>query len=229
VRLPLLLSVPHAGRRVPPEVDRHCVLSDREIEEDGDVGAAEIYNLESEVAAYVTTDIARAILDMNRSADDRRADGVVKTQTCWNVPVYRTPLSEETVRKLLELYYHPYHARLRELARPELRLALDCHTMAAVGPPVGPDPGKERPRVCLSNGNGTCPERWMASLRDCFEEAFGREVKINDPFKGGYIIRSHAKELQWVQLEISRAPFKTNSEKRSAVVVALQNWCRRNL
>jgi formiminoglutamase len=226
VKLPLLLSVPHAGRRVPPEVSRLCLLSDREIEEDGDVGAAEIYDLQAEVPAYVTTDIARAVVDMNRSVEDRRADGVVKTHTCWNVPVYREPLSEHTVRELLDRYYHPYHSRLRELAGSELRLAVDCHTMAAVGPPVGPDPGRERPRVCLSNGDGTCPEAWIAALRDCFEDAFGRAVKINDPFKGGHITRSHAKEMYWVQLEISRAPFETNDEKRSSVLAALRSWCR---
>lgn len=225
MKLPLLLSVPHAGRRVPPEAAPYCILSGREIEEDGDVGAAEIYDLESEVAAYVTTDIARAIVDMNRSVDDRRADGVVKTQTCWNVPVYREPLPDDVVRQLLEHYHLPYHAKLRELARPRLKLALDCHTMAALGPPVGPDPGRERPRICLSNGDGTCPDPWMAALRACFEDAFGRNVKINDPFRGGTITCSHAKEMPWVQLEISRAPFMTDLEKRSAVIVALQNWC----
>ena len=68
--LPLLLSVPHAGLAVPPEAEPYCVLSEREIVEDGDEGAAEIYDLESAVVAFHTTDIARAIVDMNRPEDD---------------------------------------------------------------------------------------------------------------------------------------------------------------
>ena len=73
--LPLLISVPHAGLRVPPEAERFCKLTETEIAKDGDEGAAEIYTIESEVECYVTTDIARAIVDLNRAEDDRRKDG----------------------------------------------------------------------------------------------------------------------------------------------------------
>ena len=89
MKLPLLASVPHAGWRVPEQAEPYCVLTPQEILEDGDVGAAEIYALEPEFDAYLITDVARAIIDLNRAEDDRRPDGVVKTHTCWNVPVYQ--------------------------------------------------------------------------------------------------------------------------------------------
>jgi N-formylglutamate amidohydrolase len=225
VKLPLLLSVPHAGWRIPDVVVSYCVLSQDQIDEDGDVGAHEIYNLESEVVAYVTTDVARAIVDLNRAEDDRRADGVVKTHTCWNVPIYCEPLPESIVQGLIERHYHPYHRKLRDLAGTDIRLAIDCHTMAAKGPPVGPDPGQERPRVCLSHAGETCPDEWIESLRDCFEESIGGDVRINEPFTGGFITRSHSREIPWVQLELSRAPFMSNDEKRKAVLQALRDWC----
>jgi len=38
-------------------------------------------------------------------------------------------------------------------------LGIDCHTMAAKGPPIGPDPGKERPLVCLSNARRDLPSK----------------------------------------------------------------------
>jgi formiminoglutamase len=225
VKLPFLLSVPHAGWRIPPEAESYCVLSAKQVEEDGDLGAREIYDLESEVVAYLTTDIARAIVDLNRAEDDRRSDGVIKTHTCWGIPVYREPLPEDVIRALLDRYYHPYHRRLRELATAGVKLAVDCHTMAAVGPPVAPDPGRERPWVCLSNADGTCPEDWVESLGALFQNALGPNVRINQPFKGGFITRSHSKEMPWVQLELSRAAFKTSSEKRAAVLEALRGWC----
>lgn len=228
MQLPLLASVPHAGWRVPEQAQPYCALSPEEILEDGDVGASEIYALETEFEAYLTTDVARAIVDLNRAEDDRRKDGVVKTHTCWNVPVYTEFPPESVVQELLDRYYHPYHARLRELAKTPVRCGLDLHTMAAEGPPVGPDPGVERPWVCLGNGDGTtCPETWIEALQQCFRETFGPNVRVNDPFKGGFVTRSHAAELPWIQIELSRGPHMTNEEKKSAVLTALIRWCER--
>ncbi|NIQ82806.1 MAG: N-formylglutamate amidohydrolase, partial [Anaerolineae bacterium] len=86
--LPLLISVPHGGPKIPPEVESICVLTQEQIVEDGDEGAGEIYSIEDEVAAFVTTGVARAFVDVNRAEDDRRADGVVKTHTIWEIPIY---------------------------------------------------------------------------------------------------------------------------------------------
>ncbi len=224
MKLPLLLSVPHAGLAVPEAVSSICALSEREIAEDGDEGAAEVYDLRSEVARFVTTDVGRAIVDMNRPESDRSADGVVKTHTCWGVEVYREFPSEETIEELLRSYYRPYHSALSRLSK-DVKLGVDCHTMAAVGPPIGPGPGIERPPFCLSNADGTCPEEWMHQLASCLREASGLTVAINHPFKGGFIIRSHSGELPWVQLEISRAPFRHNVEKRRFVLEAFDRWC----
>jgi N-formylglutamate deformylase len=228
VKLPLLLSVPHAGLRVPAEAESYCALTPREIAADGDEGAAEIYALESQVVAFHTTDVARAIVDLNRAPDDRRPDGVVKTHTCWNVPVYREFPPEEVVEALLDRYYWPYQRGLSGLAGGEAILGVDCHTMLAKGPPIGPGPGIERPWVCLSNGEGTCPQPWIESLRQCFEEVFDGPVTINDPFRGGYITRTHSAEMPWVQLELSRTPFLDWAPKRQRVLTALANWCVKN-
>lgn len=219
--LPLLISVPHAGLRVPAEVEASCRLTVDQIVEDGDEHAAAIYDVADQVTSYITTDVARAIVDLNRAEDDRRPDGVVKTHTCFNVPVYHEPLSENTIEQLLTRYYRPYHERLRQLATPAVRLAVDCHTMLAVGPPIGPGAGIARPHVCLSHGDGTCPDEWMDALAASFEEQFGDNVSVNDPFRGGYITRTHAAEMPWVQLELSRAPFASNAEKRQRVLDAL--------
>ena len=225
MKLPLLLSVPHAGLRVPPEAEPYCILTPRQIAADGDEGAAGIYALESDVVAYQTTAVARAIVDLNRASDDRGPDGVVKTHTCWNVPVYRSFPPGDVVESLLQLYYWPYQRELSRLAGRGVILGVDCHTMLAQGPPIGPGPGVDRPWVCLSNGEGTCPQPWIESLRNCFQEVFAGPVTINDPFQGGYITRTHAAELPWVQLELSRAPFLDLAAKRLLVLTALTNWC----
>ena len=76
--------------------------------------------------------------------------------------------------------------------------------------------------MCLGNADGTCPEAWMACLTRGFREQFGPRVTVNEPFRGGFITRSHAAEMPWVQLELSRGPFATDAEKRRGVLRALQ-------
>ena len=173
------------------------------------------------MAAFVTTDVARAIVDLNRARHDRRADGVVKTHTCWNVGVWRRPLSQAEVEGLLDAYHAPYHHQLTELGHSgRWVLGVDCHTMAATGPPLGPDPGRERPWVCLSNGDGTCPQEWIETLQQAFQQQLDGPVRVNDPFRGGHITRSHSAEMPWIQIELSRAPYLSNTRKASRKVAA---------
>jgi formiminoglutamase len=227
VKLPLLLSVPHGGLGIPPEVKDYCVLTEEEVRRDGDEGAAEIYDLEAECEGFAAAGVARAIVDLNRAEDDRRRDGVVKTHTCWDVPVYDPFPPEGVVRELLDRYYRPYHERLSRLSEDGVILGIDCHTMAAAAPPIGPDPGRERPALCLSSAEGTLPDEWLLNLAGCLRETFGTAPSLNDPFRGGHIIRSHAGELPWVQLEVSRAPTHSLPEKRERVLGAFRRFCSR--
>lgn len=220
MKLPLLISVPHAGQIIPQEVKDYCALSPEQILADSDEGAAEIYDLKSEVAGFVTTDIARAIVDMNRAENNRSRDGIIKTHTSYDVQVYHQPIGEDLIETLLDRYYRPYHKQLLEVS-VNFKFGFDCHTMAAVGPPSAKDSGCERPNICLSNAYGTCPQDWFEKITHCFEESFNSEVSIDHPFKGGYIVRSHSSEIPWVQVELSRAPFLEIAEKRECVLKAL--------
>lgn len=227
MKLPVLISLPHAGIEIPEEVKTLVRLNRYEIRRDGDEQAAEIYGpLKTLVAAFVTTDIARAFVDLNRAEDDRGADGVVKTDTVFNVRVYDKPLTADLIDVLLARYYRPYHARLTELGTGGgVQVGIDCHTMLEVAPPIGPDPGKPRPAVCLGNLDGrTCPGAWLDALADALETALGLPVAKNDPFKGGFITRSHASEIPWIQVEISRGGFMETGQKGRAVRKAFEEW-----
>ena len=211
--LPILLSVPHGGTETPPEVADRVIASPRDVFEDGDAFTRDIYDLGDRVVHVQSARIARAFVDLNRAEDDRppgNPDGVVKSATCFDRPVYSAPLEDEAIEALLAGYHRPYHAALEDAARSAgAVLALDCHSMAATPPPVAPDAGRPRPLFCLSNGDGTtCDDvrlRELASrLADAFECPPG-EVALNRPFRGGYITRRHGRNpLPWVQVEMSR-------------------------
>lgn len=214
--LPILISVPHGGTKTPPEIADRVRLTGKDLFEDGDACTREIYDLTGRVARVESTDIARAFVDLNRAPDDRppgNPDGVVKTATCFGRPIYvqgREP-TNELVELLLERHYYPFHRRLLEAAADRsLRLALDCHSMAAVSPPIAPDSGARRPLFCLSNDDGrTCPAQTLESLAEALAEAFEcdrSQVWLNRPFKGGYITRSQGRgSLPWIQVEMNRS------------------------
>jgi N-formylglutamate deformylase len=223
-RLPVLVSVPHAGLAVPEELQALNRLIAPQIARDGDQGAAQAYlPLLPHVDYLAVAPVARAFVDMNRAPCDVRRDGVVKTHTCWDEPIYAEPLPRSLIATLIERYHQPYHERLARHASGRV-LGLDCHTMAANGPPVGPDPGQPRPRVCLSDGDGaSCPWAWFERLAGCLEETIG-DVSLNAPFRGGYITRSRPGGIPWIQVELSRAPFMSWEEKHLAVLEALRRF-----
>jgi len=145
--LPLLLSIPHGGDRVPPEATPKLALSAADIFSDGDACTRTIYDLSGVVTAVHQTDIARAVIDLNRAPEDRapqHPDGVVKSLTTDRIPVWRDggPPSRELADILIDRYWRPYHARLETLAaNPDLILAIDCHSMADVAPAIAAAPG----------------------------------------------------------------------------------------
>lgn len=227
MQLPILISVPHAGTRIPPEVNGLCLLSQSDILTEYDAGSDTIYcSLEEHVTGFCTTDIARSLVDLNRAPDDIGGNGVIKSHTCRNVPVYRHFPDKNLVQQLLDRHYMPYHEKLSAAASTDtIKLGIDCHTMSAVGPPVSPDPGRERPLVCLSNANGTCRQEWLDSLATCLAAAFKEKIAINAPFRGGHIIRTHAAEIPWLQVEISQTEAYSDDFKKNCLLEGLHRFC----
>ncbi len=212
-KLPILVSVPHGGTRIPSEIHAKHILTKRDIFWDSDGFTCQIYQASDLVFAYVETDIARAALDLNRAEDDlppKNPDGIVKQKTCLGVSLYPNDAlpSKEDTAILIEKYYRPYHSSLRRLTE-QATLALDCHSMLSEGPAIGPDPGGKRPLFCLSNRDGqTCAPELLARVRTIFAQAFDlseNDVQLNAPFKGGYITRTYgANPCPWIQVEMSR-------------------------
>jgi formiminoglutamase len=214
--LPVLLSIPHGGTQVPEELADRVCITPQDLFDDSDPCTAEIYDLGGEVARVVQAEVARAFVDLNRAPDDRPPkdpDGVVKSATCFNRPIYR-PGSEPDdalTELLIQRYHTPYHTRLEEAAAdPAVKLALDCHSMVATAPPIGRDAGRPRPLFCLSNRDGaTAPAALLEALATALAAAFEvsrDEIGLNDPFKGGYITRRHgAGALPWIQVELNRS------------------------
>jgi formiminoglutamase len=213
---PVLLSIPHGGTSVPVELQGRVCLDRHGIHDDIDPFVREIYDLGERVVEVISTDIARTFVDLNRAPDDvppGNPDGVVKTLTCMSQPIFTSgqELDAGLTAALLDKYYLPYHSRVRHaVQRPGLVLGIDCHSMLAVGPDIGPDTGHTRPMICVGNVRGqACPTDMAEYFADCLRRAFAldqHEVTLNQPFAGGYITRTYGgNPIPWLQIELSRA------------------------
>ncbi|MDG6256102.1 MAG: N-formylglutamate amidohydrolase [Methanomicrobiaceae archaeon] len=239
---PFLISIPHGGDRIPPEVQDRVELTPEDIAYNSDPRTREIYDFGAGVAGVVATPIARSIIDCNRAPYDlppKNPDGVLKVATATGTPVYRQGQfpGMHLINRLLHLYYYPYHRRISDmLAGGEIGIAFDCHSMLPLAPLMWPDSGKSRPLICLGNsGNArgeaanrrsplTCPPEWIRELTGTFHERFGDlgEVAINNPYPGGFIIRSHFRRtrIPWIQVEISRSLYEEFSDDTGAAAAA---------
>jgi len=233
MKTPVLISIPHGGWKVPVELRDYWALSPEQAFHDGDPFTPQIFDFADRVAAQVTMEYFRAALDLNRAPDDcapENPDGVLKTLTCYDEPVYRDGFLPvpELKQLLLDKYYHPYHRLLDEtFDSGEVKLGIDCHSMAAVSPPNTGNPGQPRPLICLGNLGGaeatvcpphnrlSCEPALLEFMRDRFTEVFQHEdveiaipavATMNVPFEGGYITRRMGyHKLPFVQIEMSRA------------------------
>ncbi len=216
-KFPVLISIPHGGARIPEEINGKICLSPKDLFDDGDAFTREIYGINENVLALVETDIARAVVDLNRETNDlppENPDGIVKTFTCHGKPVYKPENfpDDSTIETLIQKYYRPYHKQIQTLVdNPQagIQLALDCHTMEPTGPSISPDQGKERPLFCLGNNHGkSCPDEWAEKMANCLRESFDLredEATINRPFAGGFITRKYgANPIPWLQIEMNR-------------------------
>lgn len=232
MKAPILVSIPHGGWKVAPEVADIWALSEADAFHDGDPFTARIYDFGDRVNAQLVMEQYRAVIDLNRRPDDlapQNPDGVVKSHTCYKVPVYKPGClpGAELRQTLLDKYYYPYHRALDEaMARADIKLGVDCHSMAAVAPPIEACAGTPRPLICLGNlgdakgeaapphSRVTCPAELLRFVAAELERVLEHEdvelavpavAALNVPFGGGHITRRvGAGPKPFLQIELSR-------------------------
>jgi formiminoglutamase len=236
---------------MPDELADRVALSASDVMDDIDLFTPELYDLTATVLHTRVADMARPFVDLNRAPDQlppQFPDGVIKSHTCFNIPVFRPGLAPDTalVRHLLETYHTPYHPHIERLMRaPGVELMLDCHSMSEFPPPIAPDQTERRPLINLGDlGGKACPRAITERLARCMAAAFSieaAEVTINRPFQGGYITQRHgASPRPVIQLEINRALYfdPENHHRRDAARIervrnsleaALHDFCSKPL
>ena len=215
-KLPILLSIPHGGTRKPAELEGHLSITNKDLFDDSDPFVMELYDLGDKVQRVIKTDIARAFVDLNRSLQDmppKNPDGLIKSKTCYDKPIYTNGKEPDDSLKtmLIELYYKPYHQAIQKsIDELDLKLCLDCHSMASIAPYFSPDKNNaKRPMFCISNQDGkTSSPEMLELLADSLSKSFSidrEKISLNDPFHGGHITKTYGNNpIPWIQVEMNR-------------------------
>lgn len=232
--IPILIAVPHAGRQYPGSLTRRMRspgesalrLEDRMIDLVAEGVAQETG------ACLLVAHAPRAMIDLNRSADDvdwemvaegappgatrhaagRRARsglGLVPRRLAGLGELWRKRMTRQELGERIDLVHRPYHAALAQTLealrdRWGSALLIDLHSMPPLGPKTGSDPAADF--VLGDRFGASCDASLVRTALNHFERA-GRIAAHNRPYAGGYVLDCHGaptRGLNAMQLEVCR-------------------------
>ncbi len=213
--VPLLVSMPHMGTRIPDEM-RHLYLPRALDVEDTDWHMDRLYAFVKDLGASTLKPVfSRYVIDLNRPPDDAPMyPGASNTELCpthffTGEPLYQagsTPNAEQRAQRR-DHYWEPYHQALKmELQRLKavhgFALLWDAHSIRSQIPWLfeGRLPDLN---IGTASGDSAHPSITSAIAAAC-SNVPGVSSVVNGRFKGGYITRQYgrpAEHIHAVQLE----------------------------
>lgn len=241
-RVPLLISMPHAGLQLSPAVQAGLVPPAQGLP-DTDWHIPRLYDFAAELgASTLVANYSRYVVDLNRPADDRP---LYATATTGLYPGTLfdgeslfieggTPSAEERGFYLRDIWA-PYHQQLAaELARLKAEfgyaLLFDAHSIRSHVPRLFD--GKLPDFNLGTNDGNSCDPALAQRLAQVCAAAPAYSHVLNGRFKGGHITRHYgqpADDIHAVQLELAqciymdeRAPFTYLPDRAGQAQVVLR-------
>jgi N-formylglutamate amidohydrolase len=247
---PIVISVPHAGRHYPPEIDELARIDPRQLRPLEDRYADAL--IPAAVAQGVQAIVAqtpRAWIDLNR--DEREFDpsmisglvgaeplltakvrgglGLIPRRVARLGEIWRRPIAADDMALRIAQVHRPYHAVLTDLltrahARFGVAVLIDLHSM----PSVINRSGESAPEVVIGDRFGKSAAGRFTACAVAEAEGSGFRAAVNTPYAGGHILERHGAP-QWgihaIQLEIDRALYLDQSmDQATANIAKIQNF-----
>jgi len=216
---PLLVSLPHDGSAIPPELAKRMILEARRAP-DTDWHVSHLYAFAQGLgASMLVPHWSRYVIDLNRGEDDTSLyPGQNTTGLCPSVrftgeAVYlpgQEPDADEVATRV-ERYWRPYHAALREELQRLHALhggvvLWEAHSIRGSDLPFLFE-GRLPDLNLGTAGGASCAPALQARIETVLSAQTDFDWVANDRFKGGHITRHYAdpvRGIDAVQLEISQ-------------------------
>lgn len=225
---PLLVSIPHDGRILPPAIAARMTARARELP-DTDWHVGRLYGFANSLGANViAARFSRYVVDLNRSdADDtlyanRFVTGLCPEQMFDGGDIYLPGASvgaEERAQRI-ETYWRPYHERLASALheiREEFGYALlwDAHSIASRVPLLFDN---ELVQLNFGTNDGhSCANDLIGAVVECARTFDNYSMVLDGRFKGGYITRRYGDpggDIHAMQLELAQRSYMDEQSQR---------------
>ncbi|HET9397562.1 MAG TPA: N-formylglutamate amidohydrolase [Sphingomicrobium sp.] len=223
--LPVLLSVPHAGREYDRQVLANAAQGQRALEmlEDPLVDRL-CWRAVGAGLGAVIQNVPRAVIDCNRDESEvdpavidgigsapvgpraRSGLGLIPSRTHRHGKLWRRPIDRTEFDRRIEQVHRPYHQALSDeldtlVGRFGAAILIDCHSMPS---------RRGQAEVVLGDRYGSSSAAWVAAEAAGIARNAGFKVALNDPYAGGAIVTRHGRPADGVhaiQLEIDRSAY----------------------
>lgn len=214
---PLLVSVPHDGRKLPGDIEARMTPEGRRLP-DTDWHIAKLYGFARGLGASIlVAEYSRYVVDLNRPPGDESLypgqlkTGICPVETFAGEALYEeeVAITEEERERRVEAYWRPYHdklcACLDELKQQHgYALLWDAHSIPSRVPRLFDG---ELPELNIGTNNGqSCPPAVEQAVADVARNSPYSTV-VNERFRGGYITRHYGEpeaKIYAIQLEMAQ-------------------------
>ena len=215
---PLLISIPHAGTHLPPDIAAQLSEAGRALA-DTDWHVDALYDFAAAAGASVLVAThSRIVVDLNRNpAGGRLYPGQHETTVCpaetfAGAPLYPFPPGAEEVARRIPLYWTPYHEALQaELARLHARHGtahlLDAHSIRGEIPRLFPG---LLPDLNYGTNSGAAASPALTARALAATAAHPFTSVLDGRFLGGHITRQYGRPahgIHAIQLELAQRTY----------------------
>ncbi len=223
--VPLLVSVPHDGQRVPDRIAARMTEAARTMP-DTDWHVQRLYDFAGELGAGVLAAThSRYVVDLNRDPTGAAlypgADNteIVPTTLFDREPIYRpgnAPDASEIAARITT-YWRPYHDKLaaeidRIRARSGFAVVFDAHSIRSQVPRFFDG---TLPDLNFGTASGASADPGLAARAfRVLDTADGYSAVLDGRFTGGYITRQYGapgEDVHTLQLELSQRTYMNES------------------
>lgn len=223
--LPVLLSVPHAGREYDAAILANAAQGQRSLETLEDPMVDRLcWRAIGAGFGTIIQNVPRAVIDCNRGEEEldpavvegispapvgpraRFGLGLIPSRTHRHGTLWRRRIDRAELQRRIDDVHRPYHRLLENeldalAGRFGEAILIDCHSMPS---------RRGQAEMVIGDRHGSSAPSWLSAEAARIARSAGFTTAHNDPYAGGAIIARHGRPavgIHAIQLEIDRSTY----------------------